>query len=332
MGQEQREKGVEAPLVSVVIPTHRRADLLLRRALPSALGQTLQELEVIVVVDGADPETLAGLATVRDARVRVVALRENVGGAEARNVGIRQARAEWVALLDDDDEWLPHKLERQWEAARRSPHRFPVLACGWIVRRPEYDTLSPVRLLEPGERIGDYLIARKTLLTPECGLTSTLLFARRELLLRMPFTPGLPKHQDWDWLLRVDRLEGVGFEILPETSAITYYGDGRPQMSNTIDWRWSLAWGKDHYRQGRLTNKAYVAFVVSQLAVQAAREGASEARWLLLREILAARPRAFELLRYVLIWGVPLRVRQVLRGAVQRFSLPVRRAAVKSQI
>ncbi|MEW6422617.1 MAG: glycosyltransferase family 2 protein [Deinococcota bacterium] len=319
------------PLVSVVIPTHRRADLLLRRALPSALEQTLRDLEVIVVVDGADPETLAGLARVGDSRLRVVVLPQNVGGAEARNVGIRQARAEWVALLDDDDEWLPHKLERQWEAAHRSPHRFPVLACGWIVRRPEYDTFNPAGPLDPGEPIGDYLIARKTLLTPECGLTSTLLFAPRELL-RVPFTPGLPKHQDWDWLLRVDGLEGVGFEILPEASAITYYGEGRPQMSNTTDWRRSLAWGKDHHRQGRLTNKAYVAFVVTQLAVQAAREGASEACWLLLREILAARPRAFELLRYVLIWGVPLRLRQVLRAAVNRLSLPVRRGVAKSQI
>jgi glycosyltransferase involved in cell wall biosynthesis len=319
------------PTVSVVIPTHQRPELLLERALPSALGQTLENLEVIVVVDGPDPATLAALGAVTDPRLRVVALPEGVGGAEARNVGVRHARAEWVALLDDDDEWLPHKLEAQVQAARQSPHRFPVVACAWIVRRPGSDTWGPARPLDPGEPIGDYLIARKTLLTPDCGLTSSLLLTRRELLLRVPFTAGLPKHQDWDWMLRVDGLDGVVFTILPETSAVTYYGSGRPQMSNSLDWRWSLAWAKDHHRHGRLTNKAYVAFLVTKLAVRAVEEGAGDARWVLLREVLASRPRVFELLRYIGIWGLPPRVRRGLRRALGRWRPSARRAAVKSQ-
>lgn len=304
------------PIVSVVIPTHRRTRLLLERSLPSALGQTLGDLEVVVVIDGPDPETLEALEALADPRLRVLALPERVGGSGARNAGVRHARGEWVALLDDDDEWLPHKLERQLEAARRSPHPLPVLACAWTVRRPEFDTPSPARLPDPGERVGDYLMARKTLSTPECGLVSTLLLTRRELLLRVPFTPGLPKHQDWDWMLRVDGLEEVGFEVLPETCAVTYYGEGRAQLSNSLDWRWSLGWAREHRRAGRLSDRAYVGFVVTRLAVQAAREGATPARWLLLREVLTARPRAFELLRYVAIWALPLQLRERVRETV----------------
>lgn len=97
----------EAALVSVVIPTRNRPHLLLDRALRSALTQTLSNIEVIVVVDGPDPATLQTLHGITDPRLRVVALPENLGGAEARNVGVRHARAEWVALPDDDDEWLP---------------------------------------------------------------------------------------------------------------------------------------------------------------------------------------------------------------------------------
>lgn len=306
------------PAVSVVIPTFQRRALLLGRALPSVFAQTHQDFEVIVVVDGPDAETLSALAQVTDPRLQVVALPQSVGGAEARNVGVRHARAKWLALLDDDDEWLPHKLESQLLAAGQSRHPFPVLACGWIVRRPESDTPSPARLPDPGEAIGDYLMARKTLLTPDCGLTSTLLFMRRDLLLRVPFTPGLPKHQDWDWMLRVDGLDGVGFEVLPETGAVTYYGGDRPQLSSTLDWRWSLAWAQEHHRHGRLTDRAYVAFVVTRLAVQAAREGDTAARRLLLREVLVSRPRAFEVLRYLGIWWVPLQARQALRAMLRR--------------
>ncbi|ABF44085.1 glycosyl transferase, family 2 (plasmid) [Deinococcus geothermalis DSM 11300] len=324
MGQEQREKGVEAPLVSVVIPTHRRADLLLRRALPSALGQTLQELEVIVVVDGADPETLVGLATVRDARVRVVALRENVGGAEARNVGIRQARAEWVALLDDDDEWLPHKLERQLRLAQASSWPWPIVACGWIARHGGTDSPQPVRFPDPGEALGDYLLASKSYYVRDCSFMSTLILTRRELLLRVPFTPGLPKHQDTDWLLRAGQGSGVGVEFLPEIAAIWYFEEGREQMSRTRDWRWSLDWARAHWRANRMSNHAYAGFIVTHLAPYVRRQREWQAVWPLFRELLVARPRAFEVLRYLRVLALPLGLRQTLRQVLDQVFGPVR--------
>src|ERR1700756_3334933 len=99
-------------LVTAVIPTRNRPELVCR-AVRSALNQTYPNLEVVVVVDGPDPATVAALEELRHPRVRISALSENVGGSEARNIGAREARGEWVALLDDDDEWLPEKLEKQ---------------------------------------------------------------------------------------------------------------------------------------------------------------------------------------------------------------------------
>ena len=306
------------PLVSVVIPTYRRPELLMQRALPSALTQTLRDLEVIVVVDGPDPATEAALAQVTDSRLRVLVLPQPSGGSVARNAGVEAARAPWIALLDDDDEWMPFKLEGQLALAGAASVPFPVVACCWITRTEQGDWPNPPRLPDLGEPVGDYLMARRRPTVHECGLVSALLLTRRELLVQVPFTPGLPKHQDWDWMLRVDARPDVQFSVLPEVAAISYYENNRPQMSHTLDWRWSLAWAREHRDRGRLSNRAFAGFLVGKLAVQAAREGDRTARLPLLWELLGARPRLFELLRFAAIWTVPLAWREQLRALIRR--------------
>jgi glycosyltransferase involved in cell wall biosynthesis len=100
------------PDVSVVIATYNQARFL-PAALDSALGQTLCDLEVIVVDDGSTDETPLVLQRYsRESRVRVEHI-ANSGPAAARNRGLRWARAPLVAFLDSDDVWLPEKLERQ---------------------------------------------------------------------------------------------------------------------------------------------------------------------------------------------------------------------------
>ena len=107
------------PSVSVIIPTLKRPAML-QRAIRSVLAQGFQDFEIIVVIDGPDAETVPMLVETLDSRIRVVSLPANVGLAEARNVGIRHARARWVALLDDDDEWLPDKLRLRLRPALQS--------------------------------------------------------------------------------------------------------------------------------------------------------------------------------------------------------------------
>jgi glycosyltransferase involved in cell wall biosynthesis len=94
---------------SVIIPAYNEEHLL-PRAIRSALAQTYPALEIIVVDDGSRDRT-SEVARSFDAPVRCVR-QENKGLSAARNTGIREARAEFVALLDADDEWLPHHLER----------------------------------------------------------------------------------------------------------------------------------------------------------------------------------------------------------------------------
>ncbi|HMZ01739.1 MAG TPA: glycosyltransferase family 2 protein [Burkholderiaceae bacterium] len=97
-----------APLVSIVLPTYNRADVL-GRAVASVLAQTFTNWELIVVDDGSTDATHGWLAGLTDRRIRVVR-QANGGVSRARNTGLRLARGAYITFLDSDDEWLPHYL------------------------------------------------------------------------------------------------------------------------------------------------------------------------------------------------------------------------------
>jgi glycosyltransferase involved in cell wall biosynthesis len=99
--------------VTVVIPTRNRRELLARAALASALRQTSVDIEVLVVDDGSTDGTARWIAELGDPRVRVIRHEAPRGVAAARNAGIADAAAPWVAFLDDDDHWSPEKLATQ---------------------------------------------------------------------------------------------------------------------------------------------------------------------------------------------------------------------------
>ncbi len=104
--------------ISVVIPTFNRAGLV-PLAIRSVLAQTHPATEIIVVDDGSadrTPEVLAEFGP----QIRAIR-QENGGLSAARNTGIKAARTEWVAFLDDDDEYAPDRLARAVESIARHP-------------------------------------------------------------------------------------------------------------------------------------------------------------------------------------------------------------------
>ncbi len=96
------------PLISVVIPSKNRPHFL-RAAVESVLQQTYQNVEVVVVDDGSMPA--AQLAA--DSRITLIRFEKSRGAAAARNYGLQIAKGKYVALLDDDDYYYPHKLAMQ---------------------------------------------------------------------------------------------------------------------------------------------------------------------------------------------------------------------------
>ncbi|MEA3350641.1 MAG: glycosyltransferase family 2 protein, partial [Chloroflexota bacterium] len=118
------------PFVSVIVPTHNRADLL-PRAIGSVLKQSYPRLECIVVDDAPDDSSEAVVAQFDDDRLVYLQHETNRGASAARNTGIAQAKGEMIAFLDDDDEWLPTKLEKQVPLLENAPPQVGMVYC-WM--------------------------------------------------------------------------------------------------------------------------------------------------------------------------------------------------------
>jgi glycosyltransferase involved in cell wall biosynthesis len=132
-----------ADTVSVVIPTYNRAHCI-RKAVESALDQSVPPHEVLVIDDGSTDDTKAVVEAFADEAVRYVR-KDNAGVSSARNLGIALASGHWVAFLDSDDAWRPTKLERQLQcvALTGSEVCFTGAVCQDDVRRDGIADLDP---------------------------------------------------------------------------------------------------------------------------------------------------------------------------------------------
>ncbi len=308
-----------SPRVSAVVPTRGRPALVLR-AVRSVLAQTLADLEVVVVVDGPDDATVAALAAVDDERLQVEALPAHLGQCGATNAGIARARGAWVGLLDDDDTWLPDKLDRQLDAAAAARVRHPVVGGRVIARSETGDEVWPRRAPAPGEPASEYLFCRTQPLWGERLFQSSVILAERALLRRVPFRDDLPRHSDLDWIVRTSALPDVGlvFPAGPEPVAVWSVERGRARASHEPDWRSSLAWIRGLGEA--VTPRAYAGFLLTWLSAHAVEQGERSACAGLLREALRrGRPNAVELAVFAAIWALPGRGREALsrrgRGA-----------------
>jgi len=307
----------DRPLVSAVIPTRGRPKLLVS-AVRSALRQTWTNLEVIVVVDGPDEPTVASLHRFSDPRLRVVLLPSPRGGSAARNAGVRAARGEWIAFLDDDDEWLPKKIERQMRAARGSFVWFPIVSCRLIAQSQAISRVLPPRLYESPQPVADYLFCRNSLGDPGGLMQTSTLLAPRDLLLAVPFSDGLAMHQDWDWLIRVAGYEGVTITMLPEPLSLWRVDDDRRTVGRSSNWQFSLAWIRQ--MRGLISPRAFSWFLAVQCAWRARSSHAGvPARAALLWAYLFQGKPEWQSFVQSLIYGViPAGVRQKVRDRVWR--------------
>ena len=299
------------PRVSVVIPTRNRPESV-RRAVMSVLSQTVEDIELIVVIDGPDLCTAGVLSEMHDRRLRYVELPRNVGGSEARNEGIRQARTDWIALLDDDDEWLPAKLERQLSAVERTPYILPVIATQVIARSSQGDFIWPRRPPNPAEHVGEYLFVRRTMFMGEGFLQTSSLLAPRSLFQAIPFHAGLQRHEDWDWLLRVWTIRGVGLELVMEPLVVWNDDMGRSRISTKRNWRQSLEWIQSVPHL--VTPKVYAGFIVTVVSPNASKQGAWDAFGHLFKKLIICRgARTWDFFLFFTMWLVPISLRSKVR-------------------
>jgi glycosyltransferase involved in cell wall biosynthesis len=189
------------PLISCIVPVYN-GERYVAAALDSILAQTYRPLEILVVDDGSTDGTREMIASYGE-RVRYFQQR-HAGPGSARNLGVSQARGEFVAFLDADDLWHPEKLARQMARFEARPELDLCVTGGrnfWI---PE--------VIETDERSRD---PQHTEPWPGYVSSPTLL-ARRKAFERVgPFDTGLEQGEDRDWFIRAAEL-GLVKELLPE--------------------------------------------------------------------------------------------------------------------
>lgn len=201
-------------IVSVVIPTHNRCDLL-PRAIRSVLNQTFKDFEIIVVSDGSTDGTdeLMESLSQEDSRIKYISYHPGHNGNYARNTGIKAAKGEFVAFLDDDDEWLTTKLEKQLELFRKN-EKIVLVYTG-------------VKVIYVDEKINYSFLPKnegnlsRTILLGNCiGSTSTVMVRKSVFEKSGVFDPDLAALQDFDLWIRVCQQGEVG--VVSE-ELINYY-------------------------------------------------------------------------------------------------------------
>jgi glycosyltransferase involved in cell wall biosynthesis len=256
------------PLISVVIPTRNRAPLLLR-AVRSALEQTLREIEIIVVIDAEEgSQSFDAIIRLDDCRIRCIVLEKQAGGSEARNIGIRDARSAWIALLDDDDEWLPAKLETQMNAIRNySGAQRIVVACQHI-RRAEgaTDVVGPRRLPRAGEAPSEFMFDYL------CYFQTSTFVCSKELMLKISFTKDLAFFQDIDWFLRVFSCSDAELIVVARPLSIYNAPEKRATISSVVSWKAKVDWGSTN--RHRMSKRSYSRFIVGSCVGAAVQERA----------------------------------------------------------
>jgi len=302
------------PDVSVVIPTFARPALV-RRAVRSALAQSVHNIEVIVIIDGPDDATSSALGTITDPRLRVITLPKQGGAPNARNAGARAARAPYTALLDDDDEWLPDKLEVQLDLANQSSVELPIVACQLVSRTPRAEFIMPRRLPSSGEPLSEYLTVRRGLFHGDGFIQTSTIMAPTELLRRVPFTLGMRRLQELDWTLRALSHDGVDLIYADKPLVIWHTDEDRPRVSFESPWQQSLEWA----RRSRplMTRRAYAALTMSVISSMAATTRSPRVFRTLLRDARRhGSPGAIDYLTFLQIWLIPPELRRALRDRI----------------
>jgi len=214
--------------VSVIIPTFNRNRSVFR-AIDSAMSQTLAADEIIVVDDGSTDNT-GNLIRKHYPPVKYF-YQDNKGVSAARNLGIAEASFPWLALLDDDDEWMPHKLEKQMQLLRANPDLK-------LCHTEERWVRNGVRVnqMKKHQKSGGW-IYQKCL--PLCAISPSSAVLHRSLFDEVGlFREDFPACEDYDMWLKICARHAVAYV---EDECLIKYGGHADQLS-------AKHWGMDRFR------------------------------------------------------------------------------------
>ena len=179
-------------LISVIIPCYNRKKQL-TRAIKSVLSQTLQNVEILVIDDGSEENLKPICDSFNDNRIRFLRNEKHTNANVARNRGIKAAKGEYIAMLDSDDEFLPHHLERRLE--KMQEWNCDGIFGSTYICDGEHNRLNISRPLQPNEKMIDYILGTGSATTPTH-------FYKLEAALAILWDETLKRHQDYDFSIR----------------------------------------------------------------------------------------------------------------------------------
>jgi len=210
------------PTVSIIVPTLNRGPLI-GRMIDSVLAQTMPDWELLIIDGGSNDETkdvVAARGARAADRIRLI-IEPGLGCCAARNLGIAQAKGQYVAFLDSDDEFLPQKLERQLELFRLRPE-LGLVYCDYAFidltgrHHPSmFDEMSPVARSVPATRVADNLFVCPDnlfdYLIRQYFIATIVGLVRRELLQNVRFLENDLYGCEWMFYLDIVRKCRAGF-------------------------------------------------------------------------------------------------------------------------
>lgn len=213
------QKKNTGPLVSAVIPTYDRPDLL-RGAVESVLNQTYPNIELLVVDDHSSTpaeRTLSSISTIAAQPIQVIRHDENKGANVARNTGIKNASGDFIAFLDDDDRWDSTKIERQVSVFQRSDDTVGMVYTGLRIITEDGTTTS-IRSSKVSGNVTKQLLSGAQIATFSCIMVRTDVLPQAGLP-----DERFPSWQDREWYVRLS--QHCEFEAIPEPLAIRRVGN-----------------------------------------------------------------------------------------------------------
>jgi len=195
-------------MVSVIIPLYNK-EAFIEQAVRSVLHQDFEDFELIIVNDGSTDGSLGIIENIQDERIRIID-QQNSGVSVARNVGIQEARFEWISFLDADDWWSENFLSSMMDAVRTYPdHR--IFASGRTLIFPDgmkryHHEYLPKEGMTNTENYFKVISKYLPLVN-----SSNCLISRELIVENGMFRPGQRKHEDHDLWIRLARNQDVVF-------------------------------------------------------------------------------------------------------------------------
>ncbi|WP_339180173.1 glycosyltransferase family 2 protein [Oceanobacillus sp. FSL W7-1293] len=233
--------------VSVIIPTKDR-EISIERAIKSVLGQTIQDIEIIVVDDNSSDNTFESINRFKKtSHIDITYLKneKNLGGAVSRNKGALKSKGKYIAFLDSDDEWLPNHLEAGINVIEKSEVKG--VYGSFYTKDQSGETHSKNIIKKPvNMSMANYIFSRLG-----DSRTSTFIFVANNFL-EILFDEKQEKHQDWDLAIRFDKKYNLGFN--DEQSVIIHY-DTNNRMSGSMNHKATHFLIQKHYSLVEPENK-----------------------------------------------------------------------------